>query len=80
MVAKMLSDFEPDLGIKRVLRHRESKAYFKHGSWTHRAEDADSFEDVVQVAETCVRYGLSDVEMALRLEAGNCDVFCTRIR
>jgi hypothetical protein len=80
MVAKKLEGFGHDLEIKRVLRHRESKAYFKDGGWTRNAKDADSFEDVVQVAETCVRYGLSDVEVALRYETGNCDVFCTAIR
>ncbi len=66
-------------GIKRVLRHRESKAYFKNGSWTRNAAEADDFSDIVQVAEACVRYGLNDVEVALRYGA-NCDVFCTPIR
>lgn len=80
MVAKKLVEFGNDLEVKRVLRHRGSKAYFKNGGWTHSAQEADNFEDIVQVAEACVRYGLSDVEMALRLETGNCDVFCTGIR
>jgi hypothetical protein len=80
MAAKKFEAFGSDLGIKRVLRHRESKAYFKDGAWTGNAEEADNFEDGVQVAEACVRYGLSDVEMALRFQMANCDVFCTRIR
>jgi hypothetical protein len=80
MPGKKLQGVGADLGIKRVLRHRESKAYFKNGGWTCNAEEADSFEDVVQVAEACVRYELSDVEVALRFEAANCDVFCTSIR
>lgn len=80
MTAKKLDGFDQDLGIKRFLRHRESKAYFRSGGWTHNPQEADRFSDVVQVAETCVRYGLSDVEMALRFETAECDVFCTAIR
>lgn len=80
MVAKKLDAPFGGADIKRVLRHRDSKAYFKDGGWTPNAEEADSFSDVVQVAETCVRYGLCDVELALRYEAANSDVFCTSIR
>jgi len=80
MTAKKLNEPFHEFGIKRVLRHRESKAYFKEGGWTRSAEEADNFSDVIQVAETCVRYGLNDVELALRFETANCDVFCTPIR
>jgi hypothetical protein len=80
MAAKRVSEWEHDHSVKRVLRHRASKAYFKNGGWTADPQEADSFSDVVQVAETCVRYGLSDVEVALRFESAECDVFCTPIR
>ena len=80
MAAKSLDRPLLEQGIKRVLRHRESKAYFKCGGWTRNAEEADNFSDVVQVAEACVQYGLSDVELALRYEAATGDVFCTPIR
>jgi hypothetical protein len=80
MTAKKLNEFRPEPAIKRVLRHRKSHAYFKHGDWTADVQDADHFEDVVQVAETCVQYSLNDVEVALRLGTSNCDVFCTEIR
>lgn len=66
--------------IKRFLRHKNSRAYFKNGGWTTNPADADSFSDVVEVAQTCARYGLNDVELALRYEAAACDIFCTSIR
>ncbi len=69
-----------DRTIKRYLRHRSSREYFKSGSWTSDPEDADNFSDVVEVAQTCARYGLSDVELALRYASGGPDVFCTPIR
>ena len=80
MVAKKLKEPLQEQGVKRVLRHRESKAYFKEGGWTRSVEEADNFSDVVQVAATCVRYGLSDVELALRYKTAECDLFCTPIR
>jgi len=39
-----------------------------------------SFSDVVEAAAACARYGLSDVELALRFEPGASDVFCTPLR
>lgn len=80
MAAKSLNPTFQEPAIRRVLRHRESKAYFTHGGWTGNAEEAENFTDVVQVAEACVRYGLSDVELALRFEASTGDLFCMPIR
>ncbi len=78
MSAKMLESTE-DRTIKRVLRHRSSREYFKNGGWTSDPGEADSFEDVVEVAQTCARYGLSDVELALRYPSAAEDLFCTPI-
>ena len=65
--------------IKRVLRRKNSKEYFKDGGWTRNPKEANGFSDVVEAAQICTRYGLNDVELALRFESG-CDVFCTSIR
>jgi hypothetical protein len=66
--------------IKRVLRRKKSREYFKDGGWTDNPKEANCFSDAVEVAETCTRYGLNDVELALRFETAECDVFCTPIR
>ena len=80
MSAKHYDATEQDQTIKRFLRHRGSREYFKHGGWTTNPAEADSFSDVVEVAETCARYGLNDVELAVRYETAGCDLFCTPIR
>ena len=80
MSAKTINGNDQESTIKRLLRHRSSLAYFKDGDWTHNPTEANSFSDVVEAAETCARYGLSDVEIALRLESSTCDVFCTQLR
>jgi len=80
MAAKPLNQTSQDKTIKRFLRHRSSREYFKEGGWTSDPGQADSFMDVVEVAETCARYGLNDVELAVRYETAGCDLFCTPIR
>ncbi len=80
MSAKLLTGTTSEKAIKRVLRHRSSREYFKDGGWTADPADANNFSDVVEAVETCARYGLNNVELALRFESGACDVFCTPIR
>ena len=80
MSAKVLNVFTREQTVKRFLRHKESQQYFKDGGWTHDPEEADTFDDVVEAAETCARHGLTEVELALRLDAQASDVFCTSIR
>jgi hypothetical protein len=80
MSAKMLSERGEEKAIKRFLRRSGSREYFKDGGWTDNPEEANNFSDAVEVAEICARYGLTDVELALRFEAGAGDVFCTAIR
>jgi len=64
--------------ITRLLRHRGSQQYFKGDGWTANPEAAKHFSDIIEVAETCARNGLTDVEVALRVEL--CEVFCTSVR
>ncbi len=80
MSAKTLSGASQKKAIKRVVRHRGSREYLKKGGWTSNPEEADNFADIVEVAEVCARYGLSDVELALRYDASVTDVFCIPIR
>lgn len=81
MSAKNLDASILDSNMKRLLRRRASREYFKSGGWTKNPQEADNFSDVVQAAETCVRYGLIDVELALRFDAqANDDIFCTPLR
>lgn len=66
--------------IKRLLRRRDSREYFKDNGWTHNPSEARSFSDVLEAAETCVRLGLSNVELTLRVNSNASDLFCTAIR
>jgi hypothetical protein len=66
--------------IRRLLRRIDSQEYFQEGSWTVDPEQAQTFEDVVEVAQACARYGLMDVELALRFDKGADDLFSVTIR
>lgn len=79
MSAKYLSEANGHKRIKRFVRRSGSRHYFKDGGWTDNPEEASSFCDAVEVAEICARYGLTDVELALRYDAGLVDLFCTPI-
>ncbi len=80
MSAKNLNGTLQDRTVKRFLRHRHSREYFKNGGWTTDPKEADTFCDVVEAAQTCAQYNLSNVELALRYETGAGDIFCTPIR
>ena len=63
--------------VKRLLRRRSTREYLKEGGWTEDPEEARCFSDVVEVAETCARLRLRDVELALRMDSRGSDLFCT---
>jgi hypothetical protein len=66
--------------IRRLLRRIDSQEYFHDGAWTPDPAQAQTFEDVVEAAEACARYGLMDVELALRFDQGSQDIFSVVIR
>ncbi len=66
--------------IERVLRRCRSREYFTGDGWTENPKEARILSDVVEAAVICAQHGLNDVELAIRFQAGTCDVFCTRIR
>jgi hypothetical protein len=79
MSGRALNGYTEEKAIKRLLRRSGSGEYFKDGDWTGNPSEASTFADAVQVAEICARYGLKDVELALRYDAAAVDLFCTEI-
>jgi NAD(P)H-hydrate repair Nnr-like enzyme with NAD(P)H-hydrate dehydratase domain len=80
MPAKTFRELGPEQAIRRFVRRRSSSEYFKNGDWTANPEEASQFSDAVEAAEACARYGLDDVELAIRYEFTSHDVFCTPLR
>ena len=66
-----------DQTVKRLLRRKDTAEYFDGSGWTSDPAAAKTFCDVLEAAETCSRYKLTNVELALRVQPEACDVFCT---
>jgi hypothetical protein len=66
--------------IKRLLRRQSTQKFFKDDGWTDNPAEARCFLDMIEVAETCARCGLDDVEVILRVESRASDFFCTTVR
>ena len=73
--------FNGHVTIKRLLRRQSTQKFFKEDTgWTDNPAEAKCFLDVVEVAETCARCGLDDVEVILRLHSQASDFFCTTVK
>lgn len=63
--------------VVRVLRHKETRAYFASGDWTPDPSQAEIFSDAIHAARACVAHRLQNVELVLRVEASSVDLFRT---
>ena len=80
MSARLLTNGSEEQRIKRLLRRSGSRQYFRDGGWTEDPHEAKEFSDAIEVAETCAKYNLQDVELAIRYHQQTSDLFCTSIR
>ena len=78
-MANLWNDSFQEQPVKRLLRRKDTKQYFNGDGWTDDPAQAQTFSDVLEAASTCSRFKLTNVELALRVEPGACDVFCTQM-
>ena len=64
---------------KRVLRHRQSRRYFRDGQWIDNPEEANDFRNIREVVETCVRNELREVDLILSVDGISTEI-AVRIR
>ena len=76
---EMTRESKGERAIRRLLRSRHSREYFTGNGWTKDPEKAKSFADSLEAAQTCVQWGLGDMEMVLRVAGGSSDLFCTEL-
>ena len=76
-MATMWNSRTEEQAVKRLLRRKDTAEYFKGDGWTGNPGEAKTFSDSLEAAETCARLQLSNVELALRVESGDFDMFCT---
>ena len=78
-MTELIKESKGERAIRRLLRCRSSQEYFTVSGWTKDAEKAQSFADSLEAAQTCVQWGLGDMEMVLRVAGGSSDLFCTEL-
>jgi hypothetical protein len=65
--------------IRRLLRRKQSQEYFTGNGWTKNPEEARTFADSLEAAQVCVHWGMSGMEMVLRVTGGASDLFTTEL-
>ena len=70
----------PTSTVIRVIRRINTQEYFASDGWTSNPEEALTFSGALEAAQTAVEYGLTDVEVALRLAGAESDLFCSALR
>src|SRR5262249_15854158 len=78
-MTELIRECKGERAIRRLLRSRHSQEYFTGNGWTKDPEKAQSFSDSLEAAQTCVQWGLGDMEMVLRVAGVASDLFCTEL-
>jgi len=63
--------------VRRLLRSKSSQQYFTGSGWTSDTDEARTYTDSFEAAQTCAQWGLSNIEIVLRLS--DADLFCTEL-
>jgi len=71
---------KPTTKVIRVIRRINIQVYFASDGWTSNPEEALPFADGLDAAQAAVEYGLTGVEVALRMAGADSDFFCTALR
>ena len=76
-MTERMRELKGERAIRRLVRRRQSEDYFTGSGWTKDPDQARSFANSLEAAQTCLRHGLVDMEMVLRVVGGSSDLFCT---
>ena len=66
--------------VVRMLRCRATRRYFTGEGWSENADSAQLFTDEFGAVRACVSCELDNVELVLRVDGSQTDIFCTQVR
>ncbi len=69
----------PQLPVVRVIRCLRTGRYFTGLDWTADLSQAQTFPDEVQAVRACVRHGLQNVELVVRVPGFFTDLCTVRL-
>jgi hypothetical protein len=66
--------------VIRILRCRATRRYFTGEGWSENPDSAQLFPDEFGAVRACVSSHLDNVELVLRVDGSQTDLFCTQVR
>ncbi len=57
--------------MKRLLRDKARRAFFKNGEWTRDPDEATNFSHIDDVLDICELYGVNDAELVVHFSTGS---------
>lgn len=79
-MAEVITGQRLEQSVNRLIRCRRTHRYFKDGTWTDNAVEASTYGDEMEAVRACVDHGLKNIELVLRAQGSQADLFCTPIR
>ena len=79
-MADLMNDPLWQRSVHRMIRCRQTHRYFKDGDWTENAIEATTYGDEMEAVRACLDHDLNNIELVLRAQGSQADLFCTLIR
>ena len=66
--------------MRRLVKNLKTQQYFCQGRWTSEPGQAQDFPNAATAINTCLQYGLTDVELVLQVNSEPHAAFDTHLR
>jgi hypothetical protein len=79
-MASSLKGNKTKLPVARLLRCRKTHRYFTGEGWSDDPAQAEVFCDQIDAVQACISHNLENIEMVLRVNGSQVELFCTTLR
>jgi hypothetical protein len=69
-----------NLPVARLIRCRQTQRYFTGQGWSEDPARAEVFDDPLDAVRACLSHDLQNIEMVLRVNGSQVDLFSTTVR
>ncbi len=68
---------QQNVPVVRLLRCRKTQRYFTGQGWSDNPACAEKFQEQLAAVRACLAHKLDNMELVLRHDGGQTDLFCT---
>jgi len=79
-MASAAKEIKTEFPVARLLRCRKTQRYFTGRGWSDDPTQAEMFADQIDAVRACLTHNLENVELVLRANGSQVDLFCTSVR